>query len=191
LWLLPAAAIGLRWNASLLAVVALVASLLAGVCAGDRLGWGSALRLAIRRNPAWTAGFGGFRGFDLLRALAVGPRSTSSRADRRLPPASRGARLRSEPQPTLPRHHLGEWRKTFAVFKRCFGIDGPSSPRRCPRPTRWQGTEPDAKTRIDRPTLLVVPDDRGAFGAARWSWRCTMAQLTDVQCKTREQALKQ
>jgi len=40
-------------------------------CACDRLGWGSALRLATRRNPAWTAGFGGFRGFELHRALAV------------------------------------------------------------------------------------------------------------------------
>jgi len=38
--------------------------------ASDRLGWGSALRLAIRRNPAWTAGFSGFRGFQDVRALA-------------------------------------------------------------------------------------------------------------------------
>jgi hypothetical protein len=42
-----------------------------GRCAGDRLGWGSALRLAIRRNPAWTAGFRGFRSFYGHRALAV------------------------------------------------------------------------------------------------------------------------
>jgi len=37
---------------------------------GDRLGWGSALRLAIRRNPAWTAGFSGFRSSYKHRALA-------------------------------------------------------------------------------------------------------------------------
>jgi len=41
----------------------------------DRLGWGSALRLAVRRNPAWTAGFSGFPSFDEFLALAVGPRS--------------------------------------------------------------------------------------------------------------------
>jgi len=29
----------------------------------------------VRRNPAWTAGFRGFRRFEFFRALAVGPRS--------------------------------------------------------------------------------------------------------------------
>jgi hypothetical protein len=37
----------------------------------DRVGRGSALRLAVRRNPAWTAGFSGFRSFDWLHALAT------------------------------------------------------------------------------------------------------------------------
>jgi len=44
-------------------------------CVSDRLGRGSALRLAVRRNPAWTAGFSGFLSFDVVLALASGPRS--------------------------------------------------------------------------------------------------------------------
>ncbi|MFL6629666.1 MAG: hypothetical protein ACJ8G1_24735, partial [Vitreoscilla sp.] len=38
-------------------------------CACDRVGRGSALRLAVRLDPAWTAGSTGFRSFDWLRAL--------------------------------------------------------------------------------------------------------------------------
>jgi len=69
--------------------------------AGDRLGWGSALRLATRRNPAWTGGFGGFRSFCEQRTLAVlvafevvqgGPKAFT-RVTR--------ASLCSEPQPSL------------------------------------------------------------------------------------------
>jgi len=58
--------------ASSLLMLLMLLSLRAGRrCACGRLGWGSALRLAVRRNPAWTAGISGFRGFDLLRALAI------------------------------------------------------------------------------------------------------------------------
>jgi len=77
--------------------------------ASGRPGWGSALRLAVRRNPAWTAGFSGFLSFDFFRALAVGPRSMTWLADRWLPPASRRSRLRSKPQPTLPLGRVGRW----------------------------------------------------------------------------------
>jgi len=83
-------------------------------CTSGRAGWGSALRLAVRRNPAWTAGFSGFLSFGFYLALAVGPRSTALLADRRLSPASRRSRLRSEPQPALPRRRVSGWPKTFA-----------------------------------------------------------------------------
>ena len=144
-------------GASLLAGVALatgwVGVLLSGLpCVGIRSGWldsaGSVASSCTTRSPCW-------------------PRSRSSRADRRPPPASRGARLRSEPQPTLPRHHLGEWRRTFAGFGLGFGLDGPSRPRRCPRPASWRGAGLDAKLRVAAPAALGVIDERSAFGAAR------------------------
>jgi len=85
-------------------------------CVSARVGWGSALRLAVRRNPAWTAGFSGFLSFGFVLALASGPRSMWWLADRRHPPASRRSRLRSKPQPTLPRRRVSQWMKTFAVL---------------------------------------------------------------------------
>jgi hypothetical protein len=56
-------------------------------------------------------------------------------------------------------------RKAFAISWRGPGIDGPSRPRRCPRPALWRGAGFDAKWRAVMPALLVVTDDHGAFGA--------------------------
>jgi hypothetical protein len=53
-------------------------------------------------------------------------------------------RLRNKPLPTLPRRHLGVGRKSSSVFEEECGIDGPSRPRRCPRPAAWQAAGPDA-----------------------------------------------
>ena len=56
---------------SLLVLLVLLA-LRAGRCfACDRVGRGSALRLAVRLDPAWTAGSSGFRSFDWHSALAI------------------------------------------------------------------------------------------------------------------------
>ena len=120
------------------------------------------------------------------RARHVGRVQRARLADRRLPPASCRARLRSEPLPTLPRRRVGGLRKTVAVFKRGFGIDGPSRPRRCPRPALWRGAGLDAKWRAAVPALLLVTDDHGAFGAAGSERRCgaTLVTAYRARCNT-------
>jgi len=115
---------------------------------------GSALRLRQAglglRSPACRASESGLDGriqrVPWLRLASRARRLTAfnGRAWRTggLPPASRRSRLRSEPHPTLPRRRVSGWLKTFAVLGRGFGIDGPSRPRRCSRPSLWRGTGP-------------------------------------------------
>jgi len=61
--------------------------------------------------------------------------------------------------------------KDIRVVWRGPGIDGPSRPRRCPRPTCWRGAGLGANWRAAVPALLLVTDDHGAFGAIGSEWR--------------------
>ena len=69
-------------------------------------------------------------------------------------PASRRSPSCTNPRPPHREVHLGGWRKTFAIFKRGFGIDGPSRPRRCPRPavTRADGLDANSGPRAGAPS---------------------------------------
>ena len=110
----------------------------ASVC--GRVGRGLALRSRAPESSPGRLGFRGFRSFDVLRALAMlaalNGRGWRTGGFHPLRPGS----LRSKPLPTLPRQHLGGWRKTISIFLFGIGIDGPSRPRRYPRPTDRQGT---------------------------------------------------
>jgi len=117
----------------------------AGRCwAGGRAGRGSALRLAVRRNPAWTA--------RIPRAPSLGlpPRARRPGRAQQAPgrtgtfrPPSRRTRLRSEPLPTLPRQRYFRWVTTFAGCGR--GFAGDRSPG---RPFIRQHARPGTRTPV-------------------------------------------
>ena len=129
------------------------------------------------RSPACRASESGLNGADSACSVAstTTARSPSGRvqpaclADRKLPPASRRSRLRSQPLPTLPRRRLGGWMKTFAGFERGFGIDGPSRPRRCPRPARWQGAGLDANDGPRRRRSFSCPTSAAPSAPRAWT----------------------
>ena len=114
----------------------------ASVC--GRVGRGLALRSRAPESSPGRLGFRGFRSFDVLRALAMlaafndvvgGPGAST-----------RYVPVPCDPSPCPP-CRAGIWaggEKPSPFFLFGIGIDGPSRPRRCPRPTDWRGAGLDA-----------------------------------------------
>jgi hypothetical protein len=95
----------------------------------------------VRLNPAWTAGF---RGRSMkIRPVRAGMVRPAPQPRAAMPSTTRFA-YETSPRPPRRKRHLGWRRKTGTFFKDGFGIDGPSRPRRCPRPALTPGTGPDA-----------------------------------------------
>ena len=107
------------------------------------------------------------------RARHVGRVQATRLADRKLPPASCRARLRSEPLPTLSRRRLSRLRKTFAVLKGALASTGHRGrvdarglrSGRVPGLTRSGG--PRCRRSFSRPTNTAPSAPRAWSGAAR------------------------
>ena len=67
--------------------------------------------------------------------------------------------LRINPTSTSPPEAPWQGEKNIRDLLRGFGIDGPSRPRRCPRPAAWRGIGPDANRRAGTQPLLLVIDE--------------------------------
>ena len=119
-------------------------------------------------NSAWTASFRGppLRFVRADRCLAA--LDTLCGRDR----CPRRCVLRlTKYMPAVPPRRVGGWDKYKRPrFLRGFGHGGPSRPRRGPRPSRWRGGGPDAKSCCGVPALLVVTDER--IAAAILAWGC-------------------
>jgi len=104
------------------------------------VGGGLFLRRAVRRNPAWTAGFSG-PSPELFRATRGG---RAQRPEHVPPmPASRRSACETSPRPPRRGRRL-DWERGGSLL--VFGTDGPSRPRRCPRPAGWRGAWFDANS---------------------------------------------
>ena len=112
----------------------------------------------VRLNLAWTARFGG--ALVQVCTCGCGRRALGTADSCREAPLRPGAPAHQSPIHLVARQHLGGGRKTPSFSWRVFGIDGPSRPRRCPRPALWLGTGLDANSRAGWLAFLGLMDDR-------------------------------
>ena len=119
------------------------------LCAGrgyasGRVGGGLLLRLTCDWNPAWTARIPRApqlrRPPRARRRAAFNGRGWRTGGFRPRRPGSPAQQAPAHPAAATPRHV----EKREAAFERGLGIDGPSRPRRCPRPAAWRAGGLDA-----------------------------------------------
>ena len=129
-----------------------------------RGGRGIASPAHLRLNPACTAGFREAFGEDSTCAClrrAPGTYCVAPRCPRRV-----GAPANQSPTHLAAGAASASEEKTVEVLLEDFGIDGPSRPRRCPRPAPWPGAWLDANKRAGVPSLLVDHDNERRLGDA-------------------------
>ena len=101
------------------------------------------------------------RGFDFLRALAVGPRLAPWLADRGLPPTPRRSRLRAEPLPILPQATLFDG--IDSVSRPIEGLDSHDAVRTL-RSSAWRA---NGASRLRRLLQLISPSSKDSSARTR------------------------